>query len=173
MPCSLEPGSDHHVRSKSRIASSRVLRDIATSFATAAFNYKHCACSASGAGFATPPAGWRGRAIGCANMGSVRPTSETAEELAARLRAERAAIVEEIAAGAVAVDAIGTDPRAAAVKVVVLAQALPGVGKVRSRRVLEALAVDDGVPWGQLPPSVEARVVAALRETAAATADDA
>ena len=93
-----------------------------------------------------------------------------AAELAGRLRAERAAIVADIEGGVLPVASIGQDARAAAVKVVVLAQSIPGVGKVRSRRVLDALAIDEAARWGELTPAVEARVVAALEEAATAPA---
>ncbi len=101
-------------------------------------------------------------------MGQHAGVSETAAELASRLRAERAALVADIEGGTVPVDDIGKDPRAAPVKVVVLAQAIPGVGKVRSRRVLDALAIADVARWGELTPAVEERVVAALKEAATA-----
>lgn len=99
--------------------------------------------------------------------------SESPAELATRLRAERSAVVASIASGALDIGSLGSDARAAPVKVVVLAQAVPGVGKVRSRRVLDALGIVDGARWGDLPPHVAARVVAALHEAAAAPGDGA
>jgi ribosomal protein S13 len=51
------------------------------------------------------------------------------------------------------------------VKVVVLAQAVPGVGKVRSRRVLDALGVIPEARWGDMTAPLQARVVAALAES--------
>jgi hypothetical protein len=92
--------------------------------------------------------------------------SDSPADVAGRLRAERNAVVAAIADGSVAFAALRDDARAAPVKVVVLAQAVPGVGKVRSRRVLEALGVREGARWGDLPPSVAARVIAAMDQAA-------
>lgn len=92
--------------------------------------------------------------------------------VARRLRDERSALVAAIAGGSVELGALRDDPRAAAVKIVVLAQAVPGVGKVRSRRVLGALGVLENARWGELPPVVAARVIAALDEARDASPGD-
>jgi hypothetical protein len=91
-----------------------------------------------------------------------------ASEAAARLRAERAALVDDLEAGRVPITAVATDSRAAPVKVVVIAQAVPGLGKVRSRRILDGLDIDHGTRWGELSSSQADRLVEAL-----ATADGA
>ncbi|MHB8465526.1 MAG: hypothetical protein ACYDH6_08005 [Acidimicrobiales bacterium] len=96
------------------------------------------------------------------------PVSDAPAQLARRLREERTALVAALAAGTVDIASLRTDPTAAPVKVVVLAQAVPGLGKVRSRRVLEALGVIDAARWGDLAPPVLDRVVAALLEAATA-----
>jgi hypothetical protein len=92
--------------------------------------------------------------------------SGTAADVAKRLRDERASIVAAIATGAVDIGDLQGDALAAPVKVVVLAQAVPGVGKVRSRRALESLGVDDSERWGDIDPAMTDRIVAALRDAA-------
>lgn len=88
------------------------------------------------------------------------------------LRRHRQLLVDGVASGILPIAALlgpdGEDPRVGQVKVVVLAQAVPGVGKVRSRRILAALGVAEGTRWGELAPGVASAVVAGLEEAATA-----
>jgi S13-like protein len=93
-------------------------------------------------------------------------------DTAAHLRTARRRIVEGLSSGDIRLgDLIGTDDDGAEwTKVVVLAEAVPGVGKVRSRRVLEAVGIADGTRWGELPRTTAAALVAALEAAAAEAA---
>ncbi len=53
-------------------------------------------------------------------------------------------------------------PRVADVKVVVVAQAVPGIGKVQARRVLQELGVAEGARWADLAPDDQRRLVESL-----------
>jgi len=81
---------------------------------------------------------------------------------AARVRQQRASLVADLTSGALDVRALGNETRAPLVKVVVLAEAVPGVGKVRSRRILAALDVAPEARWGELDPDLAGRVIDAL-----------
>jgi hypothetical protein len=92
--------------------------------------------------------------------------------VAARIRRDREQLVAELSDGTTGVTALigpTADPRAAAVKVVRLAEAVPGVGKVRSRRLLEDLGVPPEARWGELTPAAVLAVVRALEEASATT----
>ena len=56
------------------------------------------------------------------------------------------------------------------VKVVVLAQAVPGVGKVKSRRALDALGVPADARWGDLGAAAQAELIKALANVVAEAA---
>ena len=71
-------------------------------------------------------------------------------------------MVAGIASRALGLGDLIADGRANLVKVVVLAEAMPGVGKVRSRRLLEAMGVAPDARWGDLTPEVAGRVTAGL-----------
>jgi hypothetical protein len=95
-----------------------------------------------------------------------------AAEVAAGIRRDREQLVAELADGTTELTALTgptADPRAAAVKVVRLAEAVPGVGKVRSRRVLEQLGVPPEARWGELTPAAVLAVVRALAQAGATT----
>jgi len=95
-------------------------------------------------------------------LGSTRPDAIAAAEA---LRARRRDLVSALAEGRIDIGDL-TDPSyaAAPVKTVVLAGAVPGVGKVRSRRILAALGVADGTRWGELPVPLVAALVEALHQ---------
>ena len=98
----------------------------------------------------------------------------TAQATAGAARTHRDALVEAIATGALDIRELGPD--AGPVKVVVLAQAVPGVGKVRSRRLMETLSVGPHARWGDLDGAAAAELAGALVALAAespATAGDA
>ena len=90
------------------------------------------------------------------------------------LRADRARLVAGLASGQIDIGALvppADTPAARAglvVKTVVLAEAVPHVGKVRSRRILAGLGIAAGARWGELDAPVAVTLVAALR--AASTA---
>jgi hypothetical protein len=89
-----------------------------------------------------------------------------AAEAAEDLRLRRRHLVQEIAEGRVDLADVATGDEAAAIKLVSLAEAVPDVGKVRSRRVLDVLGLRHGTRWGELTPTTAATVVAALRQAA-------
>jgi hypothetical protein len=89
-------------------------------------------------------------------------TLEDARRVAAEVRARRRDLVAAVAAGGVGLAELGAHGGADDVKVVVLAEVVPGVGKVRARRVLTALGVPDGARWGELTPERTAAVAAAI-----------
>lgn len=70
------------------------------------------------------------------------------------LRVYRDWIIDEIASGAMSMAELleedDTDERLGTVKVVVLAQVVPGVGKVRSRRAMARLGLAEDARWGEL-----------------------
>ena len=88
--------------------------------------------------------------------------STDAAELADRLRAARIELVARIRSGEVELgDLVPTaTSEGALVKVVILAEAVPGAGKVGSRRVLEAAGIAPGSRWGEIADD-QARALAA------------
>ena len=88
----------------------------------------------------------------------------TAEEFAARFRQARDDLVAAIANGQLAIDAVGNDRRSGPVKVVALAQVVPGIGKVRGRRILEALGIAESTRWGELSAAQHEQLVLALTD---------
>jgi len=94
------------------------------------------------------------------------PHRAAAATIAERIRRDRAQLVAELASGSLdPVDLVAPGPaavRAGPVKAVVVAQAVPGVGKVGSRRVLAGLGVTEDARWGDLAPALAARLVTAL-----------
>ena len=76
---------------------------------------------------------------------------------ARHLRVYRDWIIDEIASGAMSMADLleedDADARLGTVKVVVLAQVVPGVGKVRSRRTMAQLGIAEEARWGELEPS--------------------
>jgi hypothetical protein len=87
---------------------------------------------------------------------------ESARRVADELRRRRQELVEDIARGDVAPGRWPADPRAGDVRVVVLAEAVPGVGKVRARRILDGLGLPATARWGELAPEDARRLVGAL-----------
>jgi hypothetical protein len=87
---------------------------------------------------------------------------EDARRVAEMIRAERREVVDAVTRGDLRPDAFADDPRVGGVKVVALAQVVPGVGKVRARRMLEELGVAAGLRWGDLRPDEQRRLAAEL-----------
>jgi hypothetical protein len=94
-------------------------------------------------------------------------TENPAVAMAEALRDDRRTAVDALVGARVTLLGLVGDHASAPVKVVVLAQAVPGVGKVRSRRVLSALRIPEATRWGELSPETARRVAEALAEAAA------
>lgn len=77
------------------------------------------------------------------------PTARAAS-LAGHLRAAREELIRQIGDGRLDLTEASASEDIAAVKVVVVAQAVPGVGKVRARQVLDRLGIDHNTRWGEL-----------------------
>ena len=92
---------------------------------------------------------------------------EHARRVAERLRSQRRDIVDAITRGDLEPRAFADDPRVADVKVVALAQVVPGVGKVQARRILEEIGVAGGARWGDLGADQKRRLVDALTASGA------
>ena len=96
------------------------------------------------------------------------PTAHAAT-LAGRLRAAREELIRQIGDGRLELTEAAAGDAIAAVKVVVVAQAVPGVGKVRARQVLDRLGIDHNTRWGELG----ARQTALVEALTASPAGDA
>lgn len=78
-------------------------------------------------------------------------TSRTAAAaVAGQIRADREHVVAEIRAGRSTLDASTAGVEIDQVKVVVLAESVPGVGKVRARSILDSLGIEHAARWGEL-----------------------
>lgn len=91
----------------------------------------------------------------------------TAAYVAARsLLSHREWLIAEIEAGDMRLpdlrEAEDHDSRVGTVKVVSIAQAVPGVGKLQARRTMTDLGIAPDTRWGELTPDVEAALWAAL-----------
>jgi hypothetical protein len=82
--------------------------------------------------------------------------------VAEELRQRRRDLVAAIAGGDVTPARLAGDDRAGDVKVVVLAEVIPGIGKVQARRIMSDLGVPAGTRWGELTPAQVRRLVDAL-----------
>jgi hypothetical protein len=73
------------------------------------------------------------------------------------LRVYRDWIIDEIASGSMSMADLleedDSDERLGTIKVVVLAQVVPEVGKVRSRRAMTRLGIAEDARWGEVEPS--------------------
>jgi len=73
---------------------------------------------------------------------------------AARMRSYRDWLVGEVASGAMTLEDLFAEQArngdCGTVKVVVLAQKVPGVGKVRARRAMAQVAVGEDARWGEI-----------------------
>ena len=88
---------------------------------------------------------------------------------AEQMRLHRTWLTDQVAAG---LDIEGllaeqaSSPRCATIKVVVLAQKVPGVGKVRARRSMGQLGIDEGARWGELSPDLLRQLWSVMAEAA-------
>lgn len=87
---------------------------------------------------------------------------DRARIVAEETRQRRRDLVAAIAAGDVTPAGIADDERAADVRVVVLTEVVPGIGKVRARRIMSDLGVTGAARWGDLTPEQVSRLVDAL-----------
>jgi len=91
-------------------------------------------------------------------------TLDSARRVAHGMRAERAHLVEGIRRGEVPPVRLLEDARAADVRVVVLAEAVPGVGKVQARRIIDGLGIVGPLRWSELGGDVARRLIDALTD---------
>ncbi len=90
------------------------------------------------------------------------PSLDRPRAVAEAARQRRAALLEAVAAGNLPASRVGDDPRAAEVKALVIAEAVPGLGKVGARRALDAVGVVPSTLWGDLTPAQQSALVDAL-----------
>ena len=91
---------------------------------------------------------------------------ELARSRARWARRYRELLIEEVGGGRLDVAELlshdRVEPLAGTIKVVVLLQALPGVGKVRARRALEQVGAAESIRVGALDPSQRAELARIL-----------
>lgn len=89
---------------------------------------------------------------------------------AEQMRLHRAWLVKEVAGGAMSIDALfdegAAGGRTGTVKVVVLAQSVPGVGKVRARRAMGELGISEEARWGEVDATMLRSLWAAMADAA-------
>lgn len=85
------------------------------------------------------------------------------------MRRYRAWLRDQVASG-LSIDALlseqETTGRCTTIKVVVLAEKVEGVGKVRARRAMESLGIVEDARWGELEPALLRGLWAAMAEAA-------
>ena len=91
-------------------------------------------------------------------------TLDDARRLAEDQRAQRREVLAAITRGDLAPTAFAGERRLEPVKVVALAEVVPGVGKVRARRILASLGMAEGTRWADLGAEGQARLAAALTD---------
>jgi hypothetical protein len=97
-------------------------------------------------------------------------TRRDAHLWARKMRSERDRLIEEVASGAMTLDGLFAERAAGVwcdmVKVVVLAQKVPGVGKVRSRRAMGQLCIGEDARFGEIDPAVLRSLWSTMAESA-------
>jgi len=90
--------------------------------------------------------------------------------VAEQIRLHRAWLLGEVAAGSLSLDGLlaeqETSQWQATVKVVVVAEKVPGVGKVRARRAMESVGIAEDARWGEVDPDRLRRLWAAMEAAA-------
>jgi hypothetical protein len=90
--------------------------------------------------------------------------------VAEQMRLHRAWLIGEVASGAMTLDGLlaeqATAGRCDTVKVVVVAEKVPGVGKVRARRAMNELEVAEDARLGEVEPAVLRALWAAMADAA-------
>jgi S13-like H2TH domain len=94
-------------------------------------------------------------------------TLDDARRLAEQQRVRRREVLATITRGDLAPSAFGGEDGLDPVKVVAVAEVVPGVGKVRARRILAALGIAEGTRWADLGPDGQRRLAAAPSEAVA------
>jgi hypothetical protein len=88
-----------------------------------------------------------------------------------QMREYRGWLIGEVASGVIALegifDAHDMNKHRGTVKVVVLAEKVPGVGKVRARRAMEWLGIAEDARWGEVDRSTLRALWAAMADAAA------
>jgi hypothetical protein len=87
---------------------------------------------------------------------------ERARAVADAARQRRTGLLRALGTGELAVAGLDADERAGDVKAVVIAESVPGVGKVRARRVLDAAGVPPSTRWADLSREQRRVLVEAL-----------
>jgi hypothetical protein len=87
---------------------------------------------------------------------------ERARGIAEAARQRRASLISALASGELALADVDDDDRASDVRVVVIAESVPGIGKVRARRALDALGVPPSTRWAELSQPQRRRLLEAL-----------
>ena len=87
---------------------------------------------------------------------------EQARAVAAAARQRRASLVGDLASGDLAPSRLEEDERVGEVKVVVIAEAVPGVGKVRARHLLQDLGIPATTHWADVPTAQRRALIDAL-----------
>lgn len=86
------------------------------------------------------------------------------------MRSYRDWLVDEVASGAMTLEGLFAQPATeggcGTVKVVVLAQKVPGVGKVRSRRAMAEVGVAEDARWGEVDEKVLRALWSAMADAA-------
>jgi len=89
---------------------------------------------------------------------------------AEQIRLHRAWLVGEVGSGAMSLDGLfaeqASSGRCDMVKVVVLAEKVPGVGKVRARRAMGGLGIAEDARWGEVDPGLLRTLWAAMSDAA-------
>jgi hypothetical protein len=89
---------------------------------------------------------------------------------AQEIRRYRSWLVGEVASGAVVLDGLfdqeDSNQHCGTVKVVVLAEQVPGVGKVRARRAMQALGIEEDARWGEVDHATLRALWAAIADAA-------
>ena len=91
-------------------------------------------------------------------------TLDDARRLAEDERAQRRDVLATITRGDLGPMAFAGERRLDPVKVVALAEVVPGVGKVRARRILASLGIAEATSWAELGPDGQRRLAAALTD---------
>jgi hypothetical protein len=86
------------------------------------------------------------------------------------MRSHRAWLVDSVSTGTMTIEGLFADQTlgwgSQTVRVVVLAEKVPGVGKVRARRAMQALGIGEDARWGEVDPDRLRALWAAMAEAA-------
>ena len=98
------------------------------------------------------------------------PDDAADASVARAMRAHRARLIERVATGDMTIEGLfaeqAADRRTATVKVVVLAEKVPGVGKVRARRAMASLSIPEDARFGEVDQATLRALWSTMAETA-------